>query len=441
MALEQSPETARLHEYLRDNVAFSRDKCDYWRRTVDGTYCRAGEADLRRHIRKDGFFVETPLDGGIKLFDHAITYVQDNCHVTTVFNLAGHRPGIFSTREGRRVLVPDGLRQMALGEGDFPETRELLEGLFGEDQIDLVLSWLQSAVTDLVSGEPDRWRSSHLLCLVGPPGCGKSMFQTLVTEWLNAAEADPFDMLVGSDRGKFTQDLANAAHWRMEDKPPIYKLQVRASFAEAVKHHSVSKLLDVHAKGRDKIQLPTFRRMTLSTNEDSDALTVLPVLTPSIEDKLVVVRCGKATNLGPDYLANITKFRKEMPAFRAFLLRDYRIPEALLERGTRMGFREYINPTVRELMEEFDPKKRFVEILDLVLFQADDGPRLDWEGTATQLQQKLTDDGKWGAMARQLLPSPNICGQFVRDVARAHPERFRNVRPKGRTVWTISPPR
>lgn len=441
--VSESPhEVVRAHAYLRENVAFSRDKSDYWRKTADGTFCRTREEDLKRHLRKDGFFVGTCYTPGITLFDQAVTYAQDNCHVTTVFNLAGHKPGIYTTREGRRVLVPDGMRPMEIAQGEFPETVRLLEELFGESQIDYALAWLQSALVDLRSGDPDRWRSSHLLCLVGDPGCGKSMFQTLVTEWLNGGEADPFDMLMGSEKGKFTQDLANATHWRMEDKPPIFKLQSRAAFSETIKHHCVSKILEVHAKGRDKIQLPTFRRMTLSTNEDSSALTVLPALTSGILDKLLILRCSKATNLGPDYHANISKFRREMPGFRHFLLHGYVVPDALRADADRMGFHAFINADVRNWLDDADPRKRFLEILEAVLFEDDDsaGPRVSFRGTATDIQQRLCAHGKWGAMARQLLPSTNICGHFIRDIAKEHPSRFKETRPKGVSHWTIDPP-
>lgn len=441
-AMDFPAEVIRANAYLRENVAFSRDKSDYWRKTADGTFARTREEDLKRHLRKDGFFVGTCYTPGITLFDQCITYAQDNCHVATVFNLAGHTPGIYTTREGRRVLVPDGMRPMETAEGEFPETQRFLSELFGEFQIDYALAWLQSALVDLKTGHPDSWRSSHLLCLVGEPGCGKSMFQTLVTELMNGGEADPYDMLMGSEKGKFTQDLANAPHWRMEDKPPIFKLQARAAFAETVKHHSVSKTLEVHAKGRDKIQLPTFRRMTLSTNEDSSALTVLPALTSGIIDKLLILRCSKATNLGPDYYANISKFRREMPAFRHFLLHKYRVPEELRADADRMGFRAFINEDVRAWLDDSDPKKRFLEILDAVLFPDEDkdGPTVPFRGTATDIQQRLCSDPKWGVMARQLLPSSNSCGHLIRDIAKDAPDRFKETRPKGVSHWTIDPP-
>jgi len=435
-----------LQDHLRARVVFNRDKSDYWRRTPDGTFARTREEDLRRHLRKEGFNVGTKIYPHLQapasptFFDEGIVFLQNHCSVSTVFNLSGHRPGIYRTREGKAVLVPDGMRDMEVAPVRIENTMGLLSAVFGKDQLHYALSWLKVALEDYRTGNPDAWRSSHLLCLVGERGAGKSFFQTLFTELMGGGEANPHDMLKAKDAGKFNQDLANAPHWRMEDCEPISKLSLRAAYSENVKHHCVTKMLNAHAKGRDKIQLPTFRRITISLNNEPDALTNLPVLTDSIRDKLLVLKYAKAETLGGDYSANIARFRSEMAAFRHYLLNDFKIPRELLEGGERMGFRHYVNPEIEELMEDTNPAKKFDEILGLVLFPKNREEAGPVKGTATQIHQMLTGDQTYGALARQILPSSTACGNFLRVLQRESPNRFLTTRPKGTTHWAISPP-
>lgn len=433
-----------MFDHLRANYVFSRDKSDYWRRTKDNTFARTPQEDLKRHLRKEGFPVMAQLVpgqiGSARLFDEAIVFLQDHSFVTTVFNLSGHRPGILRTREGKGVLIPDGMRPMKSSPGDCGETLHFLFDLLGESQLPYFLAWMKSAVEDYSSGNPDGWRSSHMLGLVGPAGCGKSMLQNLISEWIGGGEADPYDMLIGSDRGRFTQDLANAAHWRMEDKAPIHKISQRMHYSENVKHHCVTRVLDVHAKGRDKIHLPTFRRITISCNEESDAQTNLPFLTEGIRDKLIILQCSKVETLTADYHANITRFRNEMSAFRHYLLKEHVVSQELKQGGERMGFREYINPDIEQAMKDANPVKRFEELFDLIFFP----PGRDEAGpirkTAAQIQQQMTSHEQYGRLAQQILPSSNACGSFIRTLKQEKPQRFRMTNPKGITHWTISPP-
>lgn len=435
---------AKMFAHLRTNYVFSREKSDYWRKTQDGTFARTPQEDLKRHLRKEGYPIMAQLTpgaiGSARLFDEAIVFLQNHCHVATGFNLSGHRPGILRTREGKGVLIPDGMRPMEAKAGDCGETLTFLFDLLGEAQLPYFHAWMKCALEDYASGNPDVWRSSHMLGLVGPAGSGKSMLQTLITEWLGGGESDPYDMLLGSDKGRFTQDLANAAHWRMEDKAPIYKISQRAAYSENVKHHCVTRILEVHAKGRDKIHLPTFRRISISCNHESDAQTNLPVLTEGIRDKLLILECVKVQTLSGDYQANITRFRNEMPAFRHFLMKEHVVAPELKEGGERMGFREFINPEIEREMQDSNPTKRFEELFDLIHFPKDRDEAGPVKGTATEIQQRMTSHDQYGRLAQQILPSSTACGNFLRTMKREHPQRFKMTTPKGTTHWTISPP-
>lgn len=425
-----------LLSYVRERIAYNQDKGDYWRKTDAGLFVRARELDLRRHLRRAGHDLISTANSGITRFDNAICYAQDHAAVSAVFDLAGHGAGVFTSDSGRRVLVPAGANLIAPVKGSFVNFQRLHEELFAEEQIDRVLAWTKCALDDYYTLKPTSWRHSQLLCLVGPTKCGKSFWQVLLSRLFNANEADPWPMLTGSDAGKFTKDLAESPHWLMQDKAPLRNLTRRAEFTANAKTHLVSSMLDVHAKGRDKTILPTFRRMTLSTNDDADYLTVIPNLDDSMRDKLLVVKCGKATML-PDYQANLARFVAEMPAWIHFLRHEYKPPVELAD--DRMGVIAWCHPDIEAQLQENDPAARLLECIDQVVFRDHNG---EANGdpiklSAAEIQATLTGDPTFGPIARQILPASSVCGQLLAKLAKQYPKRFEKKFLHGSAKWWL----
>lgn len=426
--------------FVRERIAYNQDKGDYWRKTDAGQFVRASETDLKRHLRRAGHeLVSTVSFFQHTRFDNAICYAQDHAAVAAVFDLAGHRAGVFTSDSGRRVLVPAGAKLIQPIKGSFANFQRLHLELFGEEQIDRVLAWTKCALEDYYTLKPTSWRHSQLLSLVGPPKCGKSFWQVLFSRLLNVSEADPWPMLTGSDAGKFTKDLAESPHWLMQDKAPLRNLSRRAEFTANAKSHLVSSTLDVHAKGRDKTMLPTFRRMTLSTNDDADYLTVIPNLDDSMRDKLLVVKCGKAAML-PDYQANLARFVVEMPAWIHFLLHEYQPPAELADE--RMGVSAWCHPDIESQLQENDPAARFLECLNEVIFQEHKDETIvePIKLSAAEIQATLTGHPKFGSIARQILPASSVCGQLLAKLAKDHPERFEKKFIRGSAKWWLRAP-
>lgn len=433
--------TDTLLTFVRDRIAYNQDRGDYWRKTDAGQFVKASETDLKRHLRRAGYDLFSNVDGRFQFtrFDNAICYAQDHAAVAAVFDLAGHRSGVFTSDGGRRVLIPTGAKLISPVKGSVANFQRLHVELFGEGQIDRVLAWTKCALEDYYSLTPVRWRHSQLLCLVGPPKCGKSFWQILLTRLFNAGEADSWPTLTGGDAGKFTKDLAEAPHWLMQDKAPFRNLANRAQFTANAKTHLVSSTLDVHAKGRDKMTLPTFRRVTLSTNDDADYLTVIPNLDDSMRDKLLVVKCGKATML-PDFQANLARFVAELPAWIYHLLYDYKVPVEMTDE--RMGVVAWCHSDIEGQLRESDPAPRLLELIDEVLFRDDRGERTDCplKLSATEVQARLVCDPKFGSIARQILPASSVCGQLLAKLAKEHPKRFDKKTIHGSPKWTICAP-
>ncbi|MCU0783199.1 MAG: hypothetical protein MUF81_03955 [Verrucomicrobia bacterium] len=416
--------------------AFHYDKAkgDYWRKTPHGDFVRVSETDLKRHLRFGGIRVGEYVGSfGLTKFDDALCRVQNESAVDHAFSLAGHKAGLFHTEDGRRVLIPRTPKLIAPRAGPFPNFEKLLGELFGAEQLPYLLGWWKVALEDLHGLEPARWRHNQMLALVGKPDCGKSFLQMLISSSFGGREADPYPWMVG--KTDFNEDLAEAEHWKMEDKNAHRDAKSRANFGGAIKQATVSQALAVHGKGKKQVLLFTFRRMTSSINDDPDYITVLPMLDSSVAEKIIILQCARAEML-PDWKENRARFMAELPAFVHFLLKVHSIaPE--LQHG-RYGVKTYHAPEIVDLLSQFEPHLRLLEIIDAVLFKPD-VPHTAWRGTATELQKELTNSS-YEVTARQLLCYSTACGQLLSKIAASDNARVKRTRAKGVTTWTLHPP-
>jgi hypothetical protein len=126
-------------------------------------------------------------------------------------------------------------------------------------------------------------------------------------------------------KADFNEDLAEAEHWKMEDKNAHRDAKSRAAFGGAIKQGRASHNLAVHGKGKKQILLSSLRRLTIRINDDPEYITVLPMLDSSVADKITILKCGKATML-PDWKADRPRFMAELPALVDFLLNVFTIP-------------------------------------------------------------------------------------------------------------------
>lgn len=412
---------------------YDKARRDYWRLRPDGDYVPASEKDLRRHCKRAGLLVERVEPNGLTAFENQICVAQDNCAVDNVCALAGHKPGIFTADDGRRILVPHAPRLIVPKAGPMDNFEGFFSEFLGPEQTPHFCAWAKVALEDLRSLNPRAWRHHQMLVFVGAAGCGKSFCQRLITALLGGRVADPYLAMVG--RTDFNEHLAEAEHLAMEDKQALRDIKSRLAFGTAIKQLTVSADLAIHGKGKKQFTAPCFHRLTLSVNDDGDNITCLPLLDDSIADKLMLFRCSRATML-PDYAENWRRFEVELPALVHFLLNTYRIPEDM--QSVRFGVKHYHHPAVVELLQQFEPHVRFREVLDATLFSDGDLPVSKL--TASQIQQRLCD-GCYGAIARQLMPNATVCGLLLAKCERDEPDRFTRTAAKGVTRWTIRAPR
>lgn len=403
----------------------------YWIR-ASSRFLPVNKGDLSNLLLLHQMTKGIDSEQGLTVLDTIRTRCMTEQFVDYAGPLAGHRVGLFATTDGRQILVTSEPATVFDGPGkkgsiDFIR-RYLEELLQGDDQLEWCLCWLKCAVEALREGS---FRPGQMVVLAGPPESGKSFFHFFITELLGGRAASPYKFMV--DRTTFNADLAQAESLVIEDEVGHKDIRSRFAFGAMIKQMTVNEFFDVHGKNRQAISLPTFRRLTLSVNEQAQDLLVLPPMdnTPadSIIGKVSLLKCTVA-KLSADRTENKARLRREIPAFRRFLA-DFKIPKRL--HNARFGCTAWHHPELLDKLCELSPETTLLEYIgqcDKSLFDGDGS----WQGSATELEAKLV--GSEPAAAR-LFQHTSSCGQLLAKLAAKWPERFSQSRSQGKVRWKI----
>lgn len=386
------------------------------------------------HLRRGGLSKDTFDAQGLNEIERALVTAQLERYVDYSGPLAGHQCGRFETSAGLRVLVTSQACPPIAKAGKFHWIERYLETLFAESptegktpapkvtQLDVVLSWLKQSRESLLLGD---FRPCPLLVIAGDSGCGKSLFQAFVTEFLGGRAAKPYRYMVGETA--FNSDLAAAEHLQIEDENATTDIRSRRNFGGKIKEFVVNRELSVHGKGKTAITLPTFRRMTLSVNCEPENLMILPPLDVSLLDKISLLKCQQA-KLSSDRIKNWSSLVRELPAFCHFLDR-YTIPHKL--RDSRYGCKAYQHQELLDALSDLAPETRLMNLIDEII-PAKDFP---WTGSAEDLEQTLRNSRFCFAVDR-LLGFPGACGTYLGRLRKSG--RVLSAVNTGRTRWTIA---
>lgn len=377
------------------------------------------------HLRRSGLSKDAFDSSGLNELERAMIVAQLERHVDYSGPLAGHKLGIFSTTADMRVLVTTEARPPVAKRGKHDHLERLLSELF-KDQVEVAMSWLKVARESQLAGD---FRPGQLLVLAGPPGCGKSLFQSLVTEWLGGRVAKPFRYFIGET--PFNGDLAGAEHLMIEDENASTDIRRRRDFGGRIKEYCASRDMNIHPKGRQAMTLPTFRRLTLSVNDEPENLMILPPLDDSLADKITLLKCSAAT-IGSDRDKTWRTLTGELAAL-AWTLERWSIPHRL--RCSRYGVKAWQHPELFEALSDLSPERRLMDLIDQCLFETGDFGELHF--SSEELESKLRQTS-FGFSVERLLHFPGACGTYLARLVKTG--RVRKSMVRGRNRWLISAP-
>lgn len=423
-----------LHAHHTLDAYYDPDSNTYFRRNEAGEYQRAQTASIARYLKALGFSSKTNEGHALSPKDRAIEYIETHCNVDFAGPLAGYSVG-HREMHGRRILVTDSPRLIEPEAGSWETLRAILEGLLGKEQCAHLCAWLKVAIE---AQRAERQRPGQALVIAGPPRCGKSLCQALITELLGGREAKPFAAMTG--KTDFNSELFGAEHLMIEDEAASADPRVRKTFGHEIKKIAVNRAQRCHKKNREALTLFPFWRLSITLNDDAGSLQVLPQFEDGIRDKITLLKAQSfplpvdtSQPAGEELLWKT--LTTELPAFVHHLLHEFEIPKEWTE--SRCGVRAYHDPELLELLDSTSDEYKLLELIDGLgdLFGIDD--RETWEGRAAELEERLID--RYGVTARRLFSYNSACGQLLA-LLKSKTDRVTSRMLEGNKLWSIAPP-
>ena len=379
-----------------------------------GEWVSYTEVQIRRELRIFGVRSGIPEGMTASPMDAALSHLNRERDVHYAAPLAGHPTGLLKI-EGQRILVTEGPRWIEPRKGEWPILKHILGAMFpsergiGDIQLKTFLLWLKIAHESLQTGT---FQPGQALCIAGPVECGKSLVQSaVITPLFGGRMARPYAFMSGVTH--FNAELFAAEHLAIDDEQASFDLRARRAFAATLKQFSVADGQRCERKFQTPILLRPFWRVSITVNDEPEALGVLPPLTPDLADKLILLRARKApmpmpTRAPAERAAFAAAVRAELPAL-LWDLECMTVPEELC--SERFGVRHFHYPALREALAELSPEARLAELMDALFFA--DVEAEPWTGTARDLEQTLRRESATMREAERLFSFPHACGTYL----------------------------
>ena len=401
------------------------------------------ETCYKRQLRSRGLKVKPDEGDLLSEIDSAILEVQDHRDVSHYGPICGKNSGLLRAN-GQRILVTENMRLPLPEPGPWDHLRAVIDGLLrhGEpEDIGIIQSgtfhgWMRSSVEALHAG---KLQQQQALALCGPPRCGKSFLQSIITHMLGGRGAKAERYFSG--RSPFNADLYGAEHLMLEDEHCSTRIDQRLRLGAAIKQHTVSTYLgSLHAKGRNAINLPGWWRVTITLNDCPEAMMVLPPLDQHIADKIILLRASTFTWPRPmATTSDRTGFHdliiSEIPAYLHWLLHEWQIPQKVAD-PLRYNVATYHHPELAEALNCFSPETELHELL-AATYASRLASGTPIEATAAEIESALR--AAEPLRTDRLLTYRNACGTYLGRLAQNHPGLLVSVRTTHLRSWIMRP--
>jgi len=406
----------------------------YWMENGRKEWQRTNEGHLKRFLRQRTYKGCTKGEGQDSMIENHLIELQLNYDVAYAGPLAGWNVGLHDIC-GNRVLVTKGARPIFPHEGKWSVLEHFLADLLPDNQHLYFYAWLKSSCRSLKQGAP--FRPGQCLALAGPPGCGKSLLQNLITEVFGGRACKPYKFIQG--KTDFNSEHLGCEHLMIEDEAASTDIRIRRDMGSAIKSLLVNETQTCYRKNKEPLMLMPFWRLTVSLNDEAENLMVLPPLDDSLKDKILLLKCGMhKQTIDSDDLAKKREWRitlsNELPHFLHWL-KTWKIPTTMQD--SRYGCVAWQHPELLDALEDLSPEMKLMSLIDtLQIWNAD---RMPWVGTANQLEDKLLEKDKLGRTAK-LLSFNTACGVYLARLAKRFPDRVKcTKRIANKVTWTINP--
>lgn len=411
-----------------------------------GCFAKITDSQAKSFVAEYGFNKNAKDGQGNTPAERAMLWLMQNHRVAFAGALAGYKAGIHESG-GIRFLVTESPIFITPKPGKCDRIRLLIESLLFEADIadgeqrrqaDRFYTWMSESYAAyyrrMIEGETNKFRHCPALAIFGPRLCGKSVLIDLViTPLFGGKKADPMNFLRD---GKFNKDLFGASVLTLDDKGAAANLAERRQRGEGLKDLLWKEQQRMEGKGQDAVNLRPFWRALIAGNNDHAGLQICPALSPSLEDKILILLAQQAEGLPQTHEERDAwgdAIRSELPAFAAFLL-SYRPPENLiLDPRTRIPI--FQHPKIVSALRELQPEMRLLELIDTLGLIDDVAPL--WEGRATEFEQAMRSKDREGLLTRILTGNSGTTGKMLTELERLMPNRVKVTAHNGSSYYKI----
>lgn len=368
--------------------------------------------------------------------DDELSRIRMENNIIFAGEVAGSQAGLKHTENGAPYLVTRSPNLIPPIQGDWSTIKTLGSRLFGDAAFEYVLGWSSSAIKALYN---DQAKRGQVLVLAGPPGCGKSFWQLrVITPMLGGRMAKPIQYMLGSTT--FNEDIIQSEHLMLEDESSKTDIKSRRAFGQSMKNFVANMTQRSHPKGASGFTVMTSHWMTMSVNDETENLSILPPIDVSLADKIFLCRCKSAINeewpnRASDSEGFMEEIKNQLPAFIHYLLNEHVIRPEIAD--YRYGAKSWHDPELLSAINALSPEAE-LECMIETQFKEHMLQKKKIEHTAAEIQLQLEQHPDLKRRAEKLLYYNTACAVYLERLHQKYPERYIKPSPtKSQKIWAI----
>jgi hypothetical protein len=214
------------------------------------------------------------------------------------------------------------------------------------------------------------------------------------------------EYLTGTD--SFNGEMFDKALWSIDDGSVTTSASVHRLFSENIKRSAANRHHRVNDKFLKAVVTPWQGRIFVTCNDDAISIRIIPDLSISIREKLMIFRAGtrKVQFLEQPEMEALLK--RELPHFCRWIL-DWKIPaHCLVGSDVRFGITSYCEESLGRSANRSSNISVFSELLSNWLrqfFPSEANRNVEfWEGSATELRISMSADPVFAELLRAYRP-------------------------------------
>jgi hypothetical protein len=384
--------------------------CFYRAWTDDSTPLPISREDLKLEFRARGLSAKPPKGSLMSDQDTAMRLIQRFRYADLAAPLVFRPHGIVEIG-GMQYLNTSRVRPFLPAAsthawGDkFPWIAAFFDNAF-RDQLPRFQAWWSHFYRGALKGDPG---TGLALAVAGGNNAGKNFFTNGILGQAAGGKKDASRFVTGEDN--FNETLVAAPLWTLHDA--VISGLDNQRYSQRLKAVVANREVLTRGMFKEGVDIPWSGRVVITMNLDPESLRMLPDMSITIRDKILLLRihdaiCGR-------FLSD-AELREELPYFCAWA-RDHEVPEEL--RDERFGVHHWHHPELLAAATAESSTQTALEILEtwrVEWFTSIQTP--EWRGSASQLLSLLLNSGNVGGVAGKTFRNPTALGRDARKVAR-----------------------